>query len=285
MAMGLPVIATQSPSVAETVAGNGYLVNPLDPHQTFAALRELVGHPELRRTLGRRSRQLALRRSVDDMARRYERVLLDAVAEGRRRRRWRRRVVVVSDRAARGRDASLPALLRVHRALAVGGADVYLIAGHPAAPPSLPGWPPGRRLSVPATARGMSMAELGRFVEWIGPDLAMAASPRIVIRLRRLLRGDEIAFVPDAPRLRAGVARAVELADRVLFSRAAMRAAWARRLPRSSWKFQALSLSSGAGIALRRLVLFLSSGRPMPPVGPTSAARKTARPPARPRRR
>src|SRR6185295_5652680 len=96
MAMGLPVVATQADSIAETVRGNGYLVSPLDPYRSTRALRDLAVHEGLRRELGRRSRELALRRhDLGVMVRDYEATLLAAFREGRRRP-LRRRAAVVS---------------------------------------------------------------------------------------------------------------------------------------------------------------------------------------------
>lgn len=81
IAMGLPVVATHVGAVPEMVRGNGYLVAPLRQFETGRALVELLAEPELRARLGRRSRALALRRhDLGEMIRRYEAVLLDALA-------------------------------------------------------------------------------------------------------------------------------------------------------------------------------------------------------------
>ncbi len=79
MAMALPVVANQVGAVIEVMNGNGYLVPVLQPEETGAALTELLEKPELRARLGRRSRQVAVRRyDVERMIRGYEDVLLDA---------------------------------------------------------------------------------------------------------------------------------------------------------------------------------------------------------------
>ncbi len=81
MAMGLPVVANQVGAVLEVVRGNGYVLPPLVPEDTAAALVELLDDPELRRRLGRRSRAVAVgRHGIDGMIRGYERVLADAFA-------------------------------------------------------------------------------------------------------------------------------------------------------------------------------------------------------------
>jgi glycosyltransferase involved in cell wall biosynthesis len=85
MAMGLPVVATPVGGVPEMITGNGYLVGVLHPEQTCRALTELLESPELRARLGRRSRANARRHDLDRMVRRYETVLVDALAEARAR--------------------------------------------------------------------------------------------------------------------------------------------------------------------------------------------------------
>ncbi len=81
MAMGLPVVATHVGAVTEVVDGNGYLVGPLSPEQTYCALRELLLDAELRARLGWRSREVSQRYDIRQMVKSYEAILLDALAE------------------------------------------------------------------------------------------------------------------------------------------------------------------------------------------------------------
>ncbi|MEO7119435.1 MAG: glycosyltransferase, partial [Candidatus Limnocylindrales bacterium] len=75
MAMGLPIVATPVGAIPEIIDGNGYLAPPLDARSTSVALEQLVGDPPRRSAMGARSRELGLRRDVDETARRYGTVL------------------------------------------------------------------------------------------------------------------------------------------------------------------------------------------------------------------
>jgi glycosyltransferase involved in cell wall biosynthesis len=80
-AMGLPIVANQVGAVAEIVRGNGILVEVLHAEETGRALVELLDDPDLARRMARRSRQVAVRSfGIDRMVRRYEAVLLEALA-------------------------------------------------------------------------------------------------------------------------------------------------------------------------------------------------------------
>ena len=83
MAMGLPVVATHVGAMSEVVDGNGYLVGPLNPEQTYRALRELLLDGELRARLGRRSREVSQRYDIRQMVKSYEAIFLEALAESR----------------------------------------------------------------------------------------------------------------------------------------------------------------------------------------------------------
>jgi len=66
MACGLPVVATDVPGCREVVRNgdNGLLVPPRDPQALADALRRLINDPELRTSMGARSRQ----RAVDEFS-------------------------------------------------------------------------------------------------------------------------------------------------------------------------------------------------------------------------
>jgi len=75
MLAGLPVVATTVGSVGEAVLDGetGLLVPPDDPAALAAALRRLLGDPELAMSMGRRGREVARERfAVDRMVERYE---------------------------------------------------------------------------------------------------------------------------------------------------------------------------------------------------------------------
>jgi glycosyltransferase involved in cell wall biosynthesis len=61
LASGLPVVSTDVGALSELVRDgwNGFLVPPRRPDRLGAALRTLVEHPELRRTMGARGRRMA----------------------------------------------------------------------------------------------------------------------------------------------------------------------------------------------------------------------------------
>jgi glycosyltransferase involved in cell wall biosynthesis len=66
MACGLPIVATDVPGCREVVRNgdNGLLVPPRDPQALADALRRLINDPELRTSMGARSRQ----RAVDEFS-------------------------------------------------------------------------------------------------------------------------------------------------------------------------------------------------------------------------
>lgn len=59
MAMGRPVLTTDTPGCRETVAGNGFLVPPRDPDALAAAMLRFINNPGLIASMGRASRRLA----------------------------------------------------------------------------------------------------------------------------------------------------------------------------------------------------------------------------------
>jgi glycosyltransferase involved in cell wall biosynthesis len=75
MAMGLPIVATPVGAVPELLDDNAIIVELMAPLPTARALATLSADPGLRERLGRRSRVLARRSSMDRMVGRWERML------------------------------------------------------------------------------------------------------------------------------------------------------------------------------------------------------------------
>lgn len=97
MALGLPVVATAVGRVPELVGpSEGRMVPPGDSAALAAALIEMEGNPELRRTLGDRARAVSRSWSLDDVVTAHVAVYDGIVAETRSSskgptgRRWRR---------------------------------------------------------------------------------------------------------------------------------------------------------------------------------------------------
>ncbi|MGE0257727.1 MAG: glycosyltransferase [Alphaproteobacteria bacterium] len=83
MAEGVPVVASRHAGIPEAVAHEetGLLVPPGDPEALAAALRRLIGDPGLRRSMGRRAREVAAKRfGAAAQSRRLEAILLDVMA-------------------------------------------------------------------------------------------------------------------------------------------------------------------------------------------------------------
>lgn len=70
IASGLPVITTNT-GAAELLDGNGFIVQKGDYLQIKKAMMEYIGNPELIRSHGRRSREIADKMSWDDAAKAY----------------------------------------------------------------------------------------------------------------------------------------------------------------------------------------------------------------------
>ena len=66
MAMGLPIVSTSAGALAEMLDDNAIIVDPVAPLATMHALMLLHRRPDLRVTLGRRSRVLARDRNTID---------------------------------------------------------------------------------------------------------------------------------------------------------------------------------------------------------------------------
>ena len=204
MAMGLPVVTTPIPAVGEVIAGNGFVVGTGDAYQTYLALRDLFARPALRARLGRRSRALARGHDVDEMVRRYEQVIEDALADARSGPRLSRRVLLVEEHASSPAD-------ELFRRLRAADVDAYLVRSHLDGAPrrasgegmelGWPHWPPGRRYRVPARAAADATVALGETLAWIDPDLVLAASAEAARRLRERLPTAEVLEWSDGERL------------------------------------------------------------------------------------
>ncbi|MGE3517496.1 MAG: glycosyltransferase [Vicinamibacterales bacterium] len=262
MAMGVPVVVTQAESAAETAPDAALFIGPLDPYRTTLALRDLIDHAALRRELGRRARRLATRHGLDRMARGYERVLLDAVRAGARRRQsFRRRIAVMPGHPKTGRHphaeprphaeplsgAGRRGGVRLFDCLAseVSGraADSYVLslrdvqaAGGTDGPSH---WPPRRRESFDNNSAGR--ASRRSVLRWINPDVVVTDCPRVVELVRGTLPGEEIVFMPEPGHACAGEGRALRAADRVVVASAGERRALVRRWPRWAWKVRQIS--------------------------------------------
>jgi hypothetical protein len=268
MAMGLPVVATQADSIAETVRDNGYLVGPLDPFRTTIAIRELMANPGLCRELGRRSRRLASRHGLDPMVRKYERVLEAAFREGSRRPPFRRRVVVMPGHPSTRSSRETSEIERLFTDLRGSGADVYALrAGRAAA--SRARWPPARQQWFASTADGMRARR--SVLEWIQPDVIVTDCPDVVRATRGRLAGEEIVFLPDPGDPCRGHAAAARIADRVLVRNAAEKRDLVRRWPLLAWKIDCLPAREADGEAAIQGFL----ARPRPRAGArTSSSRR-----------
>ena len=83
MAEGVPVVASRHAGIPEAVAHEetGLLVPPGDPEALAAALRRLIHDPDLRRSLGKRAREVAAERfGAVAQSRRLESILLRVMA-------------------------------------------------------------------------------------------------------------------------------------------------------------------------------------------------------------
>jgi glycosyltransferase involved in cell wall biosynthesis len=238
MAMGLPVVATQTDSIAESMSDNGFLVGPLDPLRTALALQDLLDHEGLRRQLGRRSRRLAMRHSVDVMVRRYERTLRAAFADGSRQTRCRRRVVVMPGHPRTRSLRQTRPLVALFDGLRAKGFDAHALLLSDAPRPPATRWPPARRQSFSHDTNGRRAR--GVSLEWIHPDVLVTDCPRIVALARKSLPGEEIIFMPDPDDQCPRRAKAVEMADRVFVESADERRDLIGRSPKSGRKMRLL---------------------------------------------
>jgi glycosyltransferase involved in cell wall biosynthesis len=83
MAEGVPVVGSHHAGIPEAVAHEetGLLVPPGDPDALAAALRRLIRDPDLRRSLGKRAREVATERfGAVAQSRRLESILLRVMA-------------------------------------------------------------------------------------------------------------------------------------------------------------------------------------------------------------
>ena len=62
MACGLPVVSTHAGSIPEVTGGNALLVSPGNHLELFDALDKLVNNPELRKKLGNKGREFAIKK-------------------------------------------------------------------------------------------------------------------------------------------------------------------------------------------------------------------------------
>ena len=264
MAMGLPVVATELPALAELLDGNGYLVGLLDPYPVSLALRDLMHHPALRHRLGRRSRRLALRHDVESMIRRYEAVMTRVLAVARPARVIRSRVALVETpprRTAPPAPSRLPALYERLRGV---GVDAYLLRHRPAAstrvvdPRRPENWvaTPGRL--------GVRRGDLPRLVEWIKPDVAIVTSGAMAARLRPALGPARLIFWAPSTGVEApAISRtAVRVADRILVATDAGRRRYAREYPAWKAKLGPTLLRPGARQPIAALRAALTNGYP-----------------------
>jgi len=84
MASGKPIVSVRSTAIPEVVEDgvNGILVEPLNPSELAKAIIFLLKNPEKMKEMGKASREIALRKfSLEEVARRYEMVLLSAKEE------------------------------------------------------------------------------------------------------------------------------------------------------------------------------------------------------------
>ncbi len=253
MAMGLPLVVSELPSMAELMDGNGYLVGLLDPHETWMALDELLHDPARREKLGRRSRRLARQHDVVTMVHRYETVLAESVRAAGRDGAFARRIGVATDPVHPDERAALAPVVGRLRA---GRLDAHLLQA-PAGG--------GRQ-----TAR-MRRAAVRRTIGSVDPDVVVIRAPQLARWLARLLGGDELVYWPRATAGRGPLARqAIELADRVVFASEASRRGGARRWPEWQWKFAPVTLPPRAPDLAARLKRILSTPRPVPRDGRTA---------------
>ena len=256
MAMGLPCVATQSDSIAETVGTGGYLVGPLDPLRTTLALRELIEHPGLARALARRGRAVAVRHDLARMVPAYDRVLRRAWRDGRRLPPFRRRIAVVPGHARpRGRGTA-GSIDRLGDALGDTAIDAYIL-GVRGGDPRERAWPPARREWFAPTAEGAAARRAQ--LSWIRPDAVVTDCPRVVRQLRDLLPGEEIVLLLGTDAECADMTSALAAADRLVPLTADARRRLTREWRRWAWKGSPLPTRVDPVSAL---VAVLSTPRP-----------------------
>ncbi len=238
MAMGLPIVASQSDSIAESVQDNAFLVGPLDPYRTMLALRHLLFNDALRRGMGRRSLRQAAKYDLATMIRGYERTLRAAFREGRRTRPFRRRIAVVPGHPGpgHGRARSIDVLF-TH--LLARGVDAYMLRVGSADAKTGLRWPPPRRQSFPFTTEGR-LARKGA-LEWIQPDVIVTDCPRVVEIARARLPGEEVVFMPEPSDRCPGYRHALRTADRILLEGKADVASHRERWPQTASRLWTLS--------------------------------------------
>jgi glycosyltransferase involved in cell wall biosynthesis len=264
MAMGLPIVATELPAVAELVDGNGYLVGLLDPHQAQLALRDLLHHPALRRRLGSRSRRLALRHDVRPMIQRYEEVLTRALAAARPASAVRSRLALVETPARHPGTPGARPLGPLYERFRAAGIDVCLLRRRPPASSRSGGRVEQGNWVITPPRLGVTRGHLGRLLEWVQPDLAIVTSGALTARLRQALPSARLIFwAPSTAGRPPAIPRtAARVADRILVATEACGRRYARDHPEWKAKLSRALLRPGAPRPIPALRAVLGDGLP-----------------------
>jgi glycosyltransferase involved in cell wall biosynthesis len=217
MAMRLPVIATQSDSIAEIVEDSAFLVGPLDPMRTMAAVKALIRHAGLRRALGDRGRRIAARHDASAMARQYERALHKAFRASAALPAFRRRVVIVPGHPRGRRVAGRHVMDTLFAALKQEKVDVHELTLRESLPNELATWPPRRRQAFPATRPGRRARRV--CLEWLKPDVIVTDCPKVVQLARGTLPGETIVFCPRSTEPCDAPSNLRRLVDHIVFDK------------------------------------------------------------------
>ncbi len=228
MAMGLPIIASQTDSIAETIGGAGYLVGPLDPYRTALAVHELIEHPALRASLGKAARRLSRRHDVADMVAEYEKALRAAFRRAARERAaLTRRIAITPGHPEKGGGFGQ----RLFSAFAARGLDVHLIALEAeVSSRDASRWPPARRSIFENTVDGRAARK--SVLQWIAPDVVITECSRVVKVAWSRLPGEEVILIAQTGHPCAIDAEAMRAADRVVAADEIGRRELVARFPR-----------------------------------------------------